>query len=66
MTTRNNLVRQSNKVYLESDRLLESDVIELKDQIDCLQRSVATLRKDIPSILIQKLLDIENRRALYS
>jgi hypothetical protein len=64
MTTDINFTRQDNKVYFKCEDKIEKEVKELKDQINCLHRSVAALRKDLPSILIRALLNVDNRRAL--
>jgi hypothetical protein len=64
MTTNINYVGRDNKACVKCNHVLESNLKELEDQIDCLQKSVATLRKDIPPIVIRTLLDMENRSVL--
>jgi hypothetical protein len=53
------LLKRSNKDFENAEEL-----ILLNEKIDCLQKSVASLRKDLPSIFLKMVVDIENRRVM--
>lgn len=59
--------RDANKVFDFHQDLLDliAEVKELNDKIDCLQKSVANLRRDLPQIIHAEVfhtIDQRNRR----
>lgn len=50
-------IRSNKRSYYNDQKPLGSE--ELAEQITCLQRSVANLRKDIPELVAEKILEMK-------
>lgn len=52
-------IRCNKRSYYDDQKPFGSE--ELAEQITCLQRSVANLRKDIPELVAKKLLEMKSK-----
>jgi hypothetical protein len=56
MTITDIIPLRDNKHYCYCDH---NELKEIKDQINCLQKSVANLRKDIPELVAKKIMEMK-------
>jgi len=61
MTTIDIIPLRDNKYYCFCYQC-EKELIEIKDQLKCLQKSVANLRKDIPEQVTKRIQEMRGRR----
>jgi septation ring formation regulator EzrA len=60
MTTNDIITFRDNKHYCFCDH--EKEIKEVKDQINCIQKSVANLRKDIPELVAKRIQERKRSR----
>jgi hypothetical protein len=58
MTITDIISLRDNKHYCYCDH---NELKEVKDQITCLQKSVANLRKDIPELVAKKIIEMKQK-----